>query len=214
MAFIIIAMAAATAAATFGCETAQYWREASAGLSTPAYFFAKVCADIPLCAVSAFAIWGSFISGFYSPMNDGQLLGGFILINAFGYLSGYFLSFLLPYSACGLCGVVWAVWWGLLYSGTGGQLPSENREQRWLYAISGPRWFMEAIFYSTTVYPFEKVREGPNKGEDYYDISRAKQDYLFFKDYSFSMGMLCCVCLGMLVIDLWLISTTKLAKEM
>jgi len=134
--------------------------------------------------------------------------------------------------------VVWAVWWGLLYSGTGGQLPSGNRQQRWLYAISGPRWFMEGIFYSTTVragadpldarrggassrrgdapqvYPFEKVREGPNKGEDYYDLSRAKQDYLFFNNYSFSMGMLCCVCLGMLVIDLWLITTTKLSKKM
>ena len=97
--FILVAMGAATSAATFGCETAQYWREASTGLHTPAYFFAKVVADVPLCAVSAVSIWGAFVSTFYSPMHSGALLLGFLLINYFGYFSSYLLSFLLPYTA-------------------------------------------------------------------------------------------------------------------
>ena len=95
---------------------------------------------------------------------------------------------------------------------------------------------MEGVFYSTTVYPseaarhlpgretsrkdrrnarrFEKVRAGPSKGEDYYDMSRIKQDFRFFNTFFDSMGYLMAVNVVLLFIDLWLITTTKLAKKM
>ena len=213
--FILVAMGAATSAATFGCETAQYWREAAAGLHTPAYFLAKVVADAPLCVVSAISIWGAFVSTFNSPMQTGELLAGFVLINVFGYFSGYFLSFLLPYTACGLAAVAAAVWWAIMYSGTSTARAGtiDAAEESWIYAISAPRWFMEGIFYATTVEPFEEVPSGPAKGEVYYDLSRQKDFYRFFSSYSECMLRMCAVNAGLLAVDLLLITATKLDKK-
>mmetsp|Transcript_6019 Transcript_6019/g.20556 ORF Transcript_6019/g.20556 Transcript_6019/m.20556 type:complete len:397 (+) Transcript_6019:2-1192(+) len=213
--FILVAMGAATSAATFGCETAQYWREAASGLHTPAYFLAKVVADAPLCVVSAISIWGAFVSTFNSPMRTGELLAGFVLINVFGYFSGYFLSFLLPYTACGLAAVAAAVWWAIMYSGTSTARAGtiDAAEESWIYAISAPRWFMEGIFYATTVEPFEEVPSGPAKGEVYYDLSRQKDFYRFFSSYSECMLRMCAVNAGLLAVDLLLITATKLDKK-
>ncbi|KAH8050447.1 ATPase [Aureococcus anophagefferens] len=213
--FILVAMGAATSAATFGCETAQYWREAASGLHTPAYFLAKVVADAPLCVVSAISIWGAFVSTFNSPMRTGELLAGFVLINVFGYFSGYFLSFLLPYTACGLAAVAAAVWWAIMYSGTSTARAGtiDAAEESWIYAISAPRWFMEGIFYATTVEPSEEVPSGPAKGEVYYDLSRQKDVYRFFSSYSECMLRMCAVNAGLLAVDLLLITATKLDKK-
>jgi len=215
--FILVAMGAATSAATFGCETAQYWREASTGLHTPAYFLAKVVADVPLCAVSAVSIWGAFVSTFYSPMHSGALLLGFLLINYFGYFSGYLLSFLLPYTACGLAAVAAAVWWAILYAGCSAARAGHMRRAKWpdtwIYAISAPRWFMEGIFDATTVEPYEEVPSGPAKGEGYYDLSRQKDFYDFHTSYSKCMLYMCAINACLLALDLFLIVATKLDKK-
>lgn len=119
--------------ATFGAEQPIYWREASTNLNSPAYFFAKVVADIPICFCSALSATAGYLTGFLSPMSFGPLFAGFLQYTMFGFLSGYFLSFILPYSAVSLAGVVvnlaylaslistlqgWAVFWALLYGGT------------------------------------------------------------------------------------------------
>lgn len=211
--FIVVAMGASTSASTFGCERAQYWREAAAGLHTPAYFFAKVVADVPLCVVSAVSIWAALISGFDSPMPNGQLLLNFLGINIFGYCSGYFLSFLLPYTACGLAAVAWSVFWSQMFSGAGGKSMSEEPDLKWIFAMSAPRWFLEAVFYATTVDPFDEVPSGPNEGEPYFDLSRQKQAYRYFNTYWDCIGWLFFVNLCLLVIDLLLITGTKLEKK-
>ncbi|KAH8061264.1 porphobilinogen deaminase [Aureococcus anophagefferens] len=147
--FIVVAMGASTSASTFGCERAQYWREAAAGLHTPAYFFAKVAADVPLC----------------------------------------------------------------MFSGAGGKSMSEEPDLKWIFAMSAPRWFLEAVFYATTVDPFDEVPSGPNEGEPYFDLSRQKQAYRYFNTYWDCIGWLFFVNLCLLVIDLLLITGTKLEKK-
>lgn len=211
--FIVVAMGAATAASTFGCETSQYWREAASGLNTPAYFFAKVVSDVPICVLSAIAIWAAFISGFDSPMENGPFLVSLVLINVFGYFSGYFLSFLLPYTACGLAAVAWSVFWSNMFSGAKQLISDASAQRRWIFDVSAPRWFMEAIFYATTVEPYEQVREGPAKGEDYFDLSRQKKTYRYQDDFWVCMRWLCLVNAALLLVDLVLITVTKLEKK-
>ena len=116
--FIIVAASASVASATFGAEQPIYWREASTNLNTPAYFAAKVVADIPLCLCSALSVSAGFLTGFLAPMSFRDIFVAFLYYVMFGFLSGYFLSFVLPYNAVSLAGVGWAVFWALLYSGT------------------------------------------------------------------------------------------------
>ena len=145
-------------------------------------------------------------------MSFGQLYAGMLAITAFGYLSGYFLSFTLPYSATGLAGVGWAVFWMLLYGGTT-KLMSDNREPRWVWALSTGRWVNEAWFDAATVYPYEKVREGTEKGNDLFSFNRAKSDYLFYLTYGEAMGFAWLTLVVLLFIDLFLITATKLDKK-
>jgi len=210
--FILIASAAAISASTFGKEQTIYWREAASNLNTPAYFFAKVFADIPICFLSALSVTAGFSTGFISPMPFPQLLAGYILYTIFGFLSGYFLSFLLPYSSVALAGVGWAVFWSLLMGGTT-IVMSDNRESRWFWTLSLGRWVNEAFFYGTTVYPYEKVRQGPEKGQDLFDMNRRKQTLLFFLTYGEAAGYGALVCLIFLFINLFVITATKLDKK-
>ena len=210
--FIVCAANSAIAAATFGAEQPIYWREASTNLNTPAYFFAKVVADVPVAVIHALAVSAGFLTGFVSPMAFSDLYAGMLLVTCFGYLSGYFLSFTLPYTACGLAGVGWAVFWMLLYGGTT-KLMSDDRPNRWVWALSAGRWANEAWFDAATVYPYEKVHQGPEKGEDLFDMSRQKQDYLFYLHFGPAIGWGFFTLLCLLIIDLFLITATKLDKK-
>lgn len=213
--FIIVAAAAAVAASTFGAEVPIYWREAAAALHTPSYYVAKVVADIPMCFCSGMMAWAGFASSFESPMKPGQLFAGFLLLEIFGYLSGYLLSFLLPYSVCGLAGVGWAVFWALLYSGTSARLASDYRDSRWVWALSLPRWVNEGWFYASTVRPYVKVRYsgGPLNGDSLFDFGRQKRLYLFFLNFNqaFWYGLL--VCAVLFLLNLIIITSTKLDKK-
>ncbi|KAJ8604304.1 hypothetical protein CTAYLR_002540 [Chrysophaeum taylorii] len=210
--FIIVAASAAVSASTFGAEQPIYWREASTNLNTPAYFFAKVCADAPVCFCSALAVTAGYLTGFVSPMLFGHLFAAFLELLIFGYLSGYFLSFVLPYSSVALAGVGWSVFWCLLFGGTT-TVMSDNRETRWVWALSPGRWVNEGLFYASTIYPYEKVREGNYKGEDLFDMSRQKQEYLFFLTFDQALSWGALSLLILLLIDLVLITATKLDKK-
>lgn len=90
---------------------------------------------------------------------------------------------------------------------------SDNRESRRIWSLSLSRWVNEAFFYSSTVYPYEKVRQGSYKGEDLFDMTRQKQSYLFFLTSSEAFGWGALVLLILLLIDLFLIVGTKLEKK-
>jgi len=211
--FIFVALSAATSSATFGCETAQYWRECSGGLNTPAYFFAKALADLPLCFCSALALWAPFDAIFVTPMGNGDFFFALFLLNVFGYASGYFISFMVPYRYCGLSAVAWSVWWGTLFSGTA-MLIHDQPQLKFMYYSSAPRWFLEGYFSASTVYPYEKVRSGRLKGEVYYKgVHRAKQTYAYYNNFWDSMGYMFIVIVCLMAINLWTITTTRLDKK-
>mmetsp|Transcript_106182 Transcript_106182/g.307273 ORF Transcript_106182/g.307273 Transcript_106182/m.307273 type:complete len:476 (-) Transcript_106182:136-1563(-) len=210
LAFIAVGSGAAVSSGTFGGEQPIYWREASAGLSTPAYYLAKATADIPRCFCSAFFLWLGLITSFVSPMPQLNLLYGFVMLFMFAYISGYVLSFLLPYEYTGLCAVGWGMFWGLFFSGLGMQMEDSDE---WLFDISMPRWLNEAFFYGTTVEPFEKVPSGPDKGEPYYDMTATKDFYNFHDNYETSMGYAAIVCGAFFVLGLVLITFTNIDKK-
>mmetsp|Transcript_26760 Transcript_26760/g.80819 ORF Transcript_26760/g.80819 Transcript_26760/m.80819 type:complete len:958 (-) Transcript_26760:85-2958(-) len=212
--FIQIAMAAATTSATFGCETAQYWRECSVGLNTPAYFFAKSAADLPLCVVSAMAIWAPFASIFATPVSKGNFFVVLLLLNLFGYVSGYFISFLVPYNYCGLTSVAWGVWWGLLFNGF--NMPIHFQPAlKFIYYVSAPRWYMEGWFDVSTVYPYKRVRSGKLKGEPYYrfGIGRAQRQYAFWNRFPSCMGYMILCIMALYIVDLVIITVTQVNKK-
>ena len=122
-----------------------------------------------------------------------------------------------PYTACGLAAVAAAVWWAIMYAGCSaaraGHMRRASASEKWIYAISAPRWFMEGIFDATTVEPYEEVPSGPAKGEGYYDLSRQKDFYDFHTSYSKCMLYMCAINACLLAIDLVFIVATKLDKK-
>ncbi|KAJ8606829.1 hypothetical protein CTAYLR_009173 [Chrysophaeum taylorii] len=209
--FILLGSGAAVASGTFGAEQIIFFREASTGLNTVAYFFAKVTGDIPMVLSSTICAFAGLMTSFVSPMPPAQIFAGLAVVFTFAYLSGYFLSFVLPYSACGLAAVGWGVVWGLLFSGL--VLVMSEDGNKTFMAMSVPRWFNEAVYYASTVHPFSKVRRGSQKGEDYYDFSRENQYYRFFQTYSEAMGWACVITLAWLFIDLVVLVFTNLDKK-
>ena len=51
------------------------------------------------------ALWAPFVSIFVTPMPKGEFLFALYLITTFGWASGYFISFFVPYRYCGLSAV-------------------------------------------------------------------------------------------------------------
>ena len=85
------------------------------------------------------AIWAPFASIFATPVSKGNFFVVLLLLNLFGYVSGYFISFLVPYNYCGLTSVAWGVWWGLLFNGY--NMPIHFQPAlKFIYYVSAPRW--------------------------------------------------------------------------
>ena len=128
----------------------------------------------------------------------------------FGWASGYFISFFVPYRYCGLSAVAWSVFWSLLWSGQAIRI-HDMPQAKFLFYSSGPRWFLEGFFYArpawnskfydkfelnltphqaSTVWPYKKVRYGPTKGDIYLKnaVTRYQQSAAYWQTYWQSMG--------------------------
>ena len=98
--------------------------------------------------VSTIALWAPFAAIFVTPMDSGQLFFALLLIMTFGWASGYFISFFVPYRYCGLSAVAWSVFWSLLWSGQAIRI-HDMPQAKFLFYSSGPRWFLEGFFYAS-----------------------------------------------------------------
>ena len=76
-------------------------------------------------------------------------MAALLLIMTFGWASGYFISFFVPYRYCGLSAVAWSVFWSLLWSGQAIRI-HDMPQAKFLFYSSGPRWFIEGFFYVST----------------------------------------------------------------
>ena len=214
IAFIVIGAGAAVATNTFGAEKVIYWRESSTGLNSVAYFSAKVVADVPKALASTLCMLAGLLYSFVSPMNTGELITATVILYLNSYAAGYLLSFLLPYEACGMAAVGWGICWGLMFGG----LSLTMREdlagfKNNLMLISSARWYNEAVWYSSTMYPFSEVRDGPSKGKPYYNLDAANHALCFYKTLWEACGCAFACLLWWLAIDLFLIVFTKLDKK-
>lgn len=167
---------------TFGRERVVYWRDTASGMATIPYYLAKVIIDIPrvffgallysLALVLFFPYRQNFIGIFYLCLA--------IYFSAFAI--GYFISIVFRRESTPLIGVGMA----LLFSiGLGGVVPKLEAVfgtdypmlsvettplpgypvfVRWLWAISAPRWAIEAFWIKETEFrPFrEKAGTLPN----------------------------------------------------
>ena len=130
------------------------------------------------------------------------------------YAAGYLLSFLLPYEACGMAAVGWGICWGLMFGGLSLTMAEDTAQfKNNLMLISSARWYNEAVWYASTMYPFSVVREGPSAGEDYYDLEPATRALCFFKTTLEACGCATACLLFWLAFDLFLIIFTKLDKK-
>jgi len=211
--FFLLSISGAMAASTFGCETSQYWRECSVGLNSPAYYCAKVAADLPLIFVATIAVWAPLTSTFITPMPIGEMFVGLLIMNWFGFLSGYFISFLLPYRYCGLVAVAWAVWWCILFGGVAVSLHTMSNA-KFMFWISAPYWFSVGFFYSSTYWPYKRVRSGKSKNKPYFvGVTRYRSTQGLLLNFSSSMGYAFLICFCLFIINLWLITVTKVNKK-
>ena len=69
--------------------------------------------------------------------------------------------------------------------------------------------------YATTVYPYKRVRAGPTKGKPYYEqgVQRMRESIGYWNTFWESMGYLSLVTLVLTIINLLLISGTRLEKK-
>ncbi|KAG0269130.1 hypothetical protein DFQ27_004703 [Actinomortierella ambigua] len=136
---------------TFGHEKAVFWRDTSAGMPTMPYYLAKVLADIPRVLVAACLYTGAFIFFFSYRQTLSSLLLIITLLYINAFVIGYCVSALVSRSMFALVGTGMALTWSLVFSGTAPHLikvmrtPSFKNVQ-WLWAISGPRWGVEAFY--------------------------------------------------------------------
>ena len=176
-----------------------------------AYFLAKVLADLPKMVASTVCVFAGLLTQFVSPMPLTELFGGLLILMVFAYFSGYFLSFLLPYGACGVAAIFWGVIWGLLFSGLI-MVMSEDGDKN-IHAISVPRWFNEGVYYASTVKPYSKADRGPSKGLEYYDFARGNQYFRFFQTYAIACGYALLITGVWFFIDLFTILLSHLHRK-
>lgn len=126
---------------TFGSERIVFWRETSNGMSTLAYYVAKVLADIPriVLACALFTLGFSVFYPYRSSIFEIGLI--FLLLYLNSYAMGYFLSAVVRKERVALAGCGISLLFGLLLSGV---LTTKGIEN--LLMISPARWAIESFW--------------------------------------------------------------------
>lgn len=181
---IPVTVGGAAAVPTFGgAAMSVYFREASAGLSTPAYVAAKAFADVPRIVASSMAFFFGLTTSFSTVMPDLQLFAVVFVAYSFGFLSGYLVTFAVPSRLAALCACAWGLLWGVSLNGAVVPLSqSESDVYKFLLRISVPRWLSEGLFDATTR-AYEQVQCGEHFGEAYFSLSSDEAYFEFDRGY-------------------------------
>ncbi|KAG0230455.1 hypothetical protein BGW42_000932 [Actinomortierella wolfii] len=180
---------------TFGHEKAVFWRDTSAGMATLPYYLAKVLADIPRVLVAGKP--KSTIENVLQPLSSLLLIITLLYINAFAI--GYCVSTFVSRSMFALVGTGMALAWALVFSGIAPHLykvvnSPGFRNVQWLWAISGPRWGVEAFYLKEM------------KSRDYNELTHNRLDDTYsFEDYDATIWNMIYISLGWHVLTLILI---------
>ncbi|RKO92888.1 hypothetical protein BDK51DRAFT_16402 [Blyttiomyces helicus] len=138
-------------AQTFGPQKSQYWRIISSGSSTLPYYLAHIIVDIPRITLSALVYAISLVLFF----NYRQAFVTILVLVEFLYFAcfamGYWMSVMFRKEQWPVVIVALTLVWGIVFSGVHPTLSTVESDSnytiiRWLWAISAPRWAIEAFW--------------------------------------------------------------------
>ncbi len=174
MCFAVLSLGISSAAAIFGHEQVNYFRECAAGLNSPMYFIAKVIANIPKMFFSSVFFWWTFSSQFLNTSSQADMFGYLFLLYWYSYGLGYLLSQFVNIRYTALLGIFISLLISVKLSGVNPSLQEVNGYQppvqQLPWYISGPRWVQEG-FYTTQVDYYDSIPNGPYEGDPYIDIN-------------------------------------------
>lgn len=102
---------------TFGREKLVFWRDVSTGMSTLAYFLAKLIVDIPKIIIGSLFFTISLIIFFPYSQPFGYLALNVMVLYFCSFAMGYWISSAFDMARAGLVGVGFALLWALVISG-------------------------------------------------------------------------------------------------
>ncbi|CAG8522884.1 10169_t:CDS:10 [Dentiscutata erythropus] len=199
--------AASAGTSTFGFEKAVYWRDVSSGMNTIPYFLAKLINDFPRIIIAAI-MFSLSLFVFYPFEAKLYEIYVIVLSNYFtSWIMGYFISILVRKEKFGLVCTVFALAWGLVFSGgslTLDDIKSNNsyKPLEWLWEISAQRWVAEAI-YLRDLAP-----------RSWNEIKDEKLKYTYsFDDYPICFFYIFCIALGWALLALFALKLMHRDKQ-
>ena len=215
--FAIVFASVAMGAGTFQKETPNYWREASAGLQTFSYFYAKFFANIIRIAVSAVFFFVAFTINFTNPGSGGKLYAIILVSYFFGFSLGYLTSQCVSEQYVAITGVMLALIFCLAFSGSNPtltQVYEKPKSLQRLWSLSGPRWANEA-FYINSVEYYQYIPSGSSfSGADYMNIDAQLNNFGYNMDYFASdIGAVILCGIGWGFIAVVIMAITNLEKK-
>eukprot|EP00762_Andalucia_godoyi_P004815 ANDGO_07260.mRNA.1 Putative white-brown complex homolog protein 30 len=189
-------------ASSLGKNKPNYWREVSTGLGTFPFVFAALTVDCVRITIASFLFSLSFTAFFVTPMplTDMFLIALMVYWNAFAI--GYFLSTLIRIERVALLGVVLALLFAVLLSGTDPRLPEADVSYSWIFNISYARWAVEA-FYISQIQPYDYMNV--NSGLSYWGYSLSMFDI--------DLSVMFCIGCGWIVLCLLVLISTDRRKK-
>ncbi|KAJ3083316.1 hypothetical protein HK102_001135, partial [Quaeritorhiza haematococci] len=151
-------------APTFGNEKVVLWRDVSVGMPVLPYFLAKHLADIPRMLLGA-VMFSSAVSLFLPYQGHWFNLYLIIQLQFFvAFSMAYFLAAVVPRNLLPLASMVVPVVWNLALAGVNPSLTDIQQGAfkyfQWLWAISPPRWAIEAIYINEArARPWKELQE-------------------------------------------------------
>uniref|UniRef100_A0A7S0DJA6 ABC transporter domain-containing protein n=1 Tax=Amorphochlora amoebiformis TaxID=1561963 RepID=A0A7S0DJA6_9EUKA len=149
MCFAIGFAGIAVGSTTFGAEKTVFYRHVSTGLDVVPYFFAKIVNDLPRMFIASVIVTFLMQAQFYSVGDTGKILGVTIGLYWTSFSQGYFLSTIVDYMSVPLWGVVFTMFWCLIFSGINIRLTERSNQPGFvqlLFQMSPPRWAIEAFY--------------------------------------------------------------------
>eukprot|EP00040_Diaphanoeca_grandis_P035847 m.226409 g.226409 ORF g.226409 m.226409 type:complete len:1088 (-) comp33490_c0_seq1:114-3377(-) len=210
MGLAITFAAVATAINTFGRERVIYFREASAGLNTIPYFMGKFAVDFLSIVLASTFFWLGLSSNFSSLGSEASLFLIVLGFYCFGWGLGYVLSIVSDVSNANVLGVAASVLFCVLLGGstpTLHEVDAEFSEWKWLWALSAPRYLIEAFFinelafYETNPLNHSEIYINTTSTYELWDYDRHTLDHNIDVAFGISFGWIAFACLLMILLD-------------
>lgn len=153
---------------SFGKEKVVYWRDASTGMSTLAYYIGKFIIDVPRLLLAGVIYSAALTLLFPFKQSWLDILWIVEAVYFVSFAMGYFISYAVSENVAPLAGTGFALLWSLVLSGV---LPTLNEVYNpdsvlntfsFLWTCSPVRWSIEALWIKEVQsLPFKDKLETP-----------------------------------------------------